>query len=119
LPEHLARVRAEYRQRRDLMLERLAALLPPGVRWARPASGMFVWVELPATVDAAALLETAIEEEDVAFSPGEAFAVGGSGHARHCLRLCFSSCPPDQIAEGVERLARAVARALDRHTASR
>ena len=111
-PQHLARLRAEYRRRRDLMLDCLAAALPPQVRWNRPAGGMYVWVELPPALDAAALLDTAIESERVAFVPGEAFAVAGSRHANHCLRLCFTACPSGQLAEGVHRLARAVDKAL-------
>jgi 2-aminoadipate transaminase len=114
LAAHLERVRAEYRRRRDAMLGCLAAALPRQVRWTRPSSGMFIWVELPRGIDAAALLEEAIESERVAFSPGDVFAVGGRRHADHCLRLCFTTCPPDQIADGVERLGRVVARALDR-----
>jgi 2-aminoadipate transaminase len=112
-PRQLARLRAEYRRRRDVMLECLAASLPPEVRWTRPASGMFVWVELPPGCDAAGLVEEAIDAERVAFVPGEAFAVGGGRHANHCLRLCFTSCPAEQIAEGIRRLARVVTRALD------
>jgi len=116
LMDDLARKRAEYRRRRDLMLARLAAEMPPGVAWTRPASGLFVWLELPRGLDAATLLESAIDGakgEAVAFSPGAAFAVGGGSHADHCLRLCFTSCPPDQIEEGVRRLARVIERALE------
>jgi 2-aminoadipate transaminase len=112
LSQHLARLRAEYRRRRDLMLECLAAALPPEVRWNRPAGGMYIWVELPAALDATALLDTAIESERVAFVPGEAFSPAGSRHANHCLRLCFTACPPEQIAEGIRRLGRAVERTL-------
>ncbi|HVT17480.1 MAG TPA: PLP-dependent aminotransferase family protein [Thermoanaerobaculia bacterium] len=119
LAAHLEMVRAEYRRRRDVMLGCLAAALPPSVRWTRPRSGMFIWVELPREIDAAALLEEAITSEGVAFSPGEVFAVGGSRHADHCLRLCFTTCPPDQIAEGIERLGRVVERALGPGGASR
>jgi 2-aminoadipate transaminase len=78
------------------------------VRWNRPTGGMFIWVELPTGVDATSLLTAAIGTGRVAFSPGDAFAAGGSRHARHCLRLNFTHCPPDQIAEGIERLARVV-----------
>lgn len=118
LPAHLERLRAEYRRRRDAMLECLADSMPPGLRWTRPSSGMFIWLELPPALDASALLETAIETDAVAFSPGEAFTVGG-GHASHCLRLSFASCPPDRIAEGIRRLATAVSRAIERCPQSR
>jgi len=43
-------------------------------------------------------------------SPGAAFAEDGARHARHCLRLAFANNPPDAIAEGIERLARAIRR---------
>jgi 2-aminoadipate transaminase len=108
LPAHLERLRGEYRRRRDVMLQALASHFPPEVLWNRPASGLFIWVELPAAIDATALLAAAIKTERVAFSPGDAFAAGGSRHARHCLRLNFSHRPPDQIEEGIRRLARAV-----------
>lgn len=107
-PAHLERVRGEYRRRRDAMLQALARNFPREVRWNRPAGGMFIWVELPAGMDATTLLTAAIDTAGVAFSPGDAFAAGGSRHARHCLRLNFSHSPPDRIAEGIERLARAV-----------
>jgi 2-aminoadipate transaminase len=109
-PAHVAGLRRAYRERRDAMLESLAAHLPPGARWSRPQSGLFVWVELPPPIDTADLLASAIDREGVAFAPGEVFAAAGNRHARNCLRLCFSSCQPGQIIEGVERLGRALAR---------
>jgi 2-aminoadipate transaminase len=108
LPRHLERLRAEYRHRRDVMLAALSAHLPSSVRWNVPESGLYVWVELPGGADAVELLRFAAEREAVAFSPGAAFATGGGHHARHCLRLCFSSSPPALIEEGVARLGRAV-----------
>jgi 2-aminoadipate transaminase len=114
LPRHLSRLRTEYRCRRDTMLASLADSLPAGACWTRPEGGMFIWVELPPAIDAADLLETAIEACGVAFCPGGPFAVGGSRHADHCLRLCFTCSPPEQIAEGVKRLGRALAMTLER-----
>jgi 2-aminoadipate transaminase len=114
LAAHLAMLCREYRSRRDAMLGALAACFPPEVRWNRPASGMFVWVELPAGADATALLELALATENVAFTPGDAFALGASRHAAHCLRLCFTAQPSERIEEGVRRLARALAVYLQR-----
>jgi 2-aminoadipate transaminase len=111
LPAHLTRVRAEYRRRRDAMLAALDRHLAGLAHWNRPTAGMFVWLELPPGADTFRLVRTAISEERVAFSPGDAFAAGGS-HARHCLRLAFANHSPEQIEEGVARLARAVSRAV-------
>lgn len=108
MPEHLAKVRAEYRRRRDAMLGALKEHLPRAVRWNRPSSGLFVWVELPRGLDATALLRTAVETEQVAFSPGDIFATGPRGHAGHCLRLSFANNTIVNIEDGIRRLGRAV-----------
>jgi len=110
MPRHLAQIRAEYRLRRDAMLSALEEHFPPGVRWNRPSSGMFIWVELPREMDATALLRTAVETEQVAFSPGSVFASKPGGHASHCLRLSFANSPPARIEEGIRRLGRVIAR---------
>jgi len=106
MPRHLAQIRAEYRLRRDAMLSALEEHFPAGVRWNRPSSGMFIWVELPREMDATALLRTAVETEQVAFSPGGVFASRPGGHANHCLRLSFANSPPERIEEGIRRLGR-------------
>ena len=102
---HLDRLRKVYRVRRDALLLALRRYFPPSTRWTRPRGGFFVWVELPSLFDGAALLNAAVEEESVAFVPGHAFAVGGST-VSNGIRLSFATCPPDQIDEGVRRLAR-------------
>lgn len=104
-PRHLARVRAEYRVRRDLMLELLAQELPAGSRWSVPRNGALLWVELPAGMDTDALLDTCMHA-GVAYVPGAAFAVPGTGVGRSGMRLNFSYCNPEQIREGMSRLGR-------------
>lgn len=106
LPDHLARIRPAYRERRDAMLDALSREMPPGVRWRPPEAGIFVWLRLPRGHDATAILRGAIRDERVAFSPGRAFAVAGAEHADHCLRLSFADSTPDEIRDGVARLGR-------------
>lgn len=105
LPDHLTRIQAEYRLRRDTMLGAMARHFPPGVSWTYPRAGMFIWVTLPEHVDAGALLETAVEREQVAFIPGQAFAHPGV-NAHHHMRLNFSNCCLADIEEGILRLGR-------------
>jgi 2-aminoadipate transaminase len=114
LPAHLELVRAVYRQRRDVALRAMAEHFPTGVRWNKPTGGMFLWVELPSEVETAALLRSAVETEQVAFSPGRAFAAGNGRHADSCLRLSFVNLSPEEIEEGIRRLAQAVRRVLGR-----
>lgn len=97
-----------YRRRRDAMLAALSAHMPAGVRWTRPDGGMFVWVTLPESMDGAALLGRALDEEQVAFVPGAAFFADGSG--RNTLRLSYSRQSEETITEGMARLGRLVTR---------
>jgi DNA-binding transcriptional MocR family regulator len=98
--------RAHYRRRRDVMLAALETHMPEGVTWTRPAGGLFVWVRLPDGVDAASLLDRAVEEAGVAFVPGAAFFHDGRG--RNTLRLSYSLATESEIEEGIARLAKLI-----------
>jgi 2-aminoadipate transaminase len=102
-PRHLANVRAEYRVRRDLMLDLLRTELPAGSRWSVPSNGALLWVELPDGIDTGALLDTCMHA-GVAYVPGAAFAIPGTGAGTSGMRLNFSYCNPEQIREGMSRL---------------
>jgi 2-aminoadipate transaminase len=95
---NLERVSTLLRARRDAMLEALERELPDA-RWSRPQGGYFVWLELPEGADAGALLERATAA-GVTFVPGADF-----GGAPNTARLAFSFVSPDEIREGVRRLA--------------
>ncbi len=103
--DRIEKLRDFYRSRRDAMLLALDRHLPSSVRWSRPRGGFFVWLELPEGTDTKRLLERSIREENIAFVPGAAFAVGGA-RADRFLRLSFSSTSIAQIDDGIGRLAR-------------
>ena len=103
---HLERLRAHYRQRASAMQSALARHMPLGVTWSKPQGGMFVWLKVPEGLDGAHLLEAALAEERVAFVPGGPFfAVEPQANT---LRLSYSLLGPEDIDEGVRRLARVV-----------
>ncbi len=105
LDDHLEKLRSAYRERRDAMLEALERHFPTTAEWTRPAGGMFVWVDLPEGYDTTRLLETALEDERIAFVPGTAFSADGS-EGTTSLRLSFSNVRPDIIEDGIGRLGR-------------
>ena len=107
LDEHVKRIRRVYRQRRDAMLEALQEFFPPEVTWTRPEGGLFLWVTLPQGVDSQELFHAALEEK-VAFVPGDSFYAWQGQEARRHMRLNFSKPRPEQIREGIRRLAAAV-----------
>jgi DNA-binding transcriptional MocR family regulator len=94
--------REMYRERRDAMLETLAAVMPAGSTWTRPAGGFFVWATVPEGIDTKAMMPRAIHGR-VAYVPGTGFFADGTG-GRH-MRLSFCFPEPDRIREGVRRLA--------------
>ncbi len=91
-----------YRARRDHMLGCLQGHMPGGVTWTRPEGGMFIWLTLPASLDAAGLLATSLETQRVAFVPGRAFFADGSN--ANTLRLSFTQCGEKMIEDGIRRL---------------
>jgi 2-aminoadipate transaminase len=109
LPGHLNMLRREYRMRRDAMLDAMDKHFPPTARWTKPSGGMFIWVEMPPHVNATVVLKRAVDEERVAFIPGNAFGANSdplANQAQNCLRLSFANCAPDDIGEGIGRLGR-------------
>ena len=103
-PAHLEKIRALYRERRDVLVRALEEELPQ-CRFTRPAGGLFVWLELPEGIDARDLLARCVERK-VAFVPGAAFFAGEE--RRNTARLNFSNMPPERLREGVRRLAAAL-----------
>jgi 2-aminoadipate transaminase len=94
---NLERVRDLLRVRRDAMLTALERDFPAEARWSRPQGGYFLWLDLPRDSDE--LLARA-EEDGVTFVPGTDF--GGDPSS---ARLAYSFVSPDEIDEGVRRLA--------------
>jgi 2-aminoadipate transaminase len=90
LEPNLERVRSLLRIRRDAMLEALEHELE-GARWSRPAGGYFVWLELPREIE---------PTEGVTFVKGADF-----GGPSNTARLAFSFVSPEEIHEGIRRLA--------------
>jgi DNA-binding transcriptional MocR family regulator len=105
LNANIARIRQAYHEHRDAMVGALEKEMPAGVRFTRPAGGLFLWVELPPHLDARVLLMRCLER-NVAFVPGGAFFP--NGNKENFLRLSFSNMPAYRITEGIQRLASAI-----------
>ncbi|HHW09673.1 MAG TPA: PLP-dependent aminotransferase family protein [Firmicutes bacterium] len=112
LEPHIAHLLSLYRRKRDIALSSLTRFFPPGISWSKPEGGFFIWLTLPAGLDARALLPQAIAEEKVAYIPGGAFFVDGSG--RNTIRLAFSQVGEEELVEGIRRLGRFFAGVLEK-----
>jgi 2-aminoadipate transaminase len=98
----IATVKNALRDRRDALVAALERELPEA-RFTPPSGGYFMWVELPEGVNVADL-ETAAKERGVLFVKGTDFLLEGG---ENTLRLAYSGVTPEQIDEGVTRLAEA------------
>jgi len=98
---NLKRVSGLLLARRDAMLGALEGHFPEDALWSRPEGGYFIWADL--AEDTGTLLARA-EAAGVPFVKGTDFFAPGRGGERS-LRLAFSFAAPDEIVDGVERLA--------------
>jgi 2-aminoadipate transaminase len=64
-------------------------------------------VTLPEGLDMQAIFKSALEQ-NVAFVPGDSFYANDGREGRRHMRLNFSNAAPEQIREGIHRLAAAV-----------
>jgi DNA-binding transcriptional MocR family regulator len=99
LAAHLAGLCAALRERRDAMDVALAEHFA-GASWQAPEGGFFVWLQLPPGVNGRAVLARA---DGVTAVAGTRF-----GWTANALRLSFCAAAPDEIAEGIARLAAAM-----------
>lgn len=108
--EHLAALRAEHALRQEAMLHALTREMPQGaVATRRVTGGLYLWCRLGLGLESRELLRGAVAA-GVTFAAGPHFYADGAGGDE--VRLCFSTVPPHQIADGVRRLASVVRRTL-------
>src|SRR3954463_772138 len=93
-------VKKALRERRDALAAALERELPEA-RFTPPEGGYFMWVELPEGTDVDALAGAA-KERGLVFVKGTDFLIEGG---QNTLRIAYSGVRPDQIEEGVSRLA--------------
>jgi len=107
--EHVQELRGIYRQKRDLMLERLRAGLGDSAEISQPEGGFFVWIRLPEGTDPQKLLDLAAARR-VVHVPGSSFFPAGDTGFDH-IRLAFSYASLDDIRQGVDLLCEAIKKA--------
>ena len=108
LEEQLARLRTLYLPRLDATMEALDAHMKGLATWYRVDGGFFLGITLNHDVRADDLLRAA-QEANLRLTDGRGFFANGGGDG--FVRLPFCSLTPEEIREGIGRLA-SVVRAL-------
>jgi DNA-binding transcriptional MocR family regulator len=83
------------------MLEAIGAHFPAGTRVTRPRGGYFMWLEMPAAVDALELHRRALME-GISTAPGPMFSANRS--YGNCLRLNYGHPWSPSIEKAVARI---------------
>lgn len=105
----IATYRNLYRTKRDSALNALSQYLPK-VKTTRPDGGFFLWLTLPEGLNSKEMLPLAVTEL-VAYTPGTAFY--GDGRGKENIRVCFSHPTAENVAVGVQRLAKVINQQID------
>jgi 2-aminoadipate transaminase len=74
---------------------------PGNVKFTRPQGGLFIWAELPESIDTVRMLNKAVEQK-IAYVPGTYFCTDGKH--MNTLRLNFSNSTSEQIEVGMSIL---------------
>jgi len=117
LPAHIERVQQTYRENRDAMVAALRRELPDAT-FEIPEGGYYVWLTLPDDADGDAIARSA-NEGGVTVLPGSKFfASSDVPHPKNHLRVAYSHATPDEIDDGIRRLAAAARATAGRSTAT-
>lgn len=109
LDDHIARIKMAYGEQRNCMIELIWDYFPKEINYTKPEGGMFLWLTLPAGLDAFTILEVAAKEK-VVFVPGKTFFAGKGGD--NTIRLNFSNSSATQMEEGIRKLGRILKEAI-------
>lgn len=109
---HLRRLRAALMARMSAATQAIEAAFPAGTRLTRPRGGYFLWLALPAGVDAMALHQSALRH-GIGFAPGHIFSP--DHRFSDCLRINCGHAAADAL-PALRQLG-ALAHALQRNTA--
>lgn len=105
LDRNIEFVKAALKDRCDALVAGLRDQIPEA-DFVVPEGGYFLWLDLAEGTDTTALLAES-KAEGVTFVAGPDFMIEGG---RNSLRLSFAPVPAEQMAEGVSRIAAALAR---------
>ena len=106
LDAHIEEINHVQRAKRDAMLASLGENFGDRAEWSAPHGGLFIWLTMPDGSDLTAIRDTVLDKYDVGYLPGVNFSPqGDSGNNR--ARLCFGYNQPDEVYEGIARLAEA------------
>lgn len=104
IDEHIKKINAFYREKRNCMISALKKYMPGNVKFTEPEGGMFIWLTLPENISAEALLDKVVSK-NVAFVPGIPFYINDVEGQTNTLRLNYTNSSEENIENGIHIIA--------------
>lgn len=102
MDRYVAKLRTEYRRRRDAMVDCIKKYCPEGTTFVTPQGGFFLWAKLPDQIDIDKLFDNC-SARGVVFVKGIAFSANYENNQH--IRLSFSNITPEVIERGIKMMA--------------
>lgn len=100
---HVPKATRGLRAKLDTLMDALNEQFGTAAEFEEPKGGIFLWVKLPANVDAMQLYQAALKA-GVSINPGPEWSVD-KAYAHSHIRICFASPTHQEIREGIALLA--------------
>lgn len=109
---HVRLVRRGYKRKLQIILDALKEHMPEQVRWLTPKGGLYIWAAVPESIDTGPsgdFFKRAVQK-GILYVPGEFcfYPEPGRTKPRNWMRLSFGVESPDNVREGIRRLAETV-----------
>ncbi len=98
--EHLAKLRAIYKQKAERMMRGMEQHFSGKVAFTRPEGGLFLWCTLPEGSDMMGFCTRAVAEKKIAVVPGSTFMIS-EDDVTYSFRMNYSTPTDDAIDKGV------------------
>ncbi|OCT99631.1 uncharacterized protein LOC398787 isoform X1 [Xenopus laevis] len=102
--EHIEGVIKFYRTQRDAMLASADKWLTGLAEWHSPSAGMFLWIKIKDVADTYKMIMQKAVSKEILLVPGSAFNLDSAVSSSY-VRASFSLSSPEQMDEGLKRLA--------------
>lgn len=109
---HIAKIRALYKHKAELMIAALDKYMPKEVKFTRPEGGLFLWCTLPEGVSLADFMKESIEQK-VFVVTGKAFNCDEAADS-DSFRLNYSMPSDEEIDKGVRILGEIIGKLMNR-----
>lgn len=109
MTSHIEQINDIQMRKRDAMIAGLESFFSDGANWIRPEGGLSIWVKMKPGTDLLAIRDKIFATDNVSYMPGNRFSPDGIT-GKHIMRLSFGYNTPEEIYEGMGKLAAAFRR---------